>query len=164
MVLTIDLFSSVGGANFIVIWTITWKSDAPVFWLIFKCLTEVALCVLYNYIWGKKFPKNSFAFKTYITTVEICFIWWIWFFTNFLGTIYFIQEATLFFHGPITITSTCLSHFRLSVSGIASVFPFRVIKRQVLQCSLIFWSRTAASYKANWFSRDVNRLQPQSDW
>lgn len=55
---------------------------------------------------------------------------------NFLDAICFIQEA-LFFHHRISITSTCLSHFHLSVSGIAPVFLFRVIKRQVLQCSLI---------------------------
>lgn len=135
--------------------------DGPMFWLICKCLTEVALCVLYNYIWSKRFPKRSFALKTYITTVEICFIWWICFCYQLPGYYLLYSRGNNFFHHPIIISNICLSLSHSSVSGIAPMFPFRVIKSQVLQCSLILWSRTAASCKANRFSWDVNRLPPQ---
>lgn len=55
------------------------KTWGLMFWLINECWTEIDLCVLYNYIWGKEFPKNNFAVKTCITTMEICLIWWICF-------------------------------------------------------------------------------------
>lgn len=53
------------------------------------------------------------------------------------------------FRGPtllsITIISTCLSDFHLSVSGVFPLFPFGFIKNQLPQCVLNLWSRTPAS-------------------
>lgn len=144
--------------------TKTWGS---MFWLICEWWAEVALCVPYNYIWGKIFTKTSFAVKIYITTVEICLIWWICFCYQLPGYHLFCSWGNTFFHGPsllsMTIISTCLSDFHLSVSGVAPVFPFRFIKSQLLQCALNLWSRTPTSYEANRFSRAVNRLYLQSD-